>query len=64
MIRGLENLLYQDRLKELDLFSLEKRKMREDLIIVYKNLKGGCQEDAVISFQFCPVTGCEAMNTN
>ena len=45
MIRGLEHLFYEERLRKLGLPSLEKRRPWEDLTVAFQFLKGAYKQE-------------------
>lgn len=45
MIRGLEHLFCEEKMQELGLFSLEKRRVQGDHIVTFQCLKGACKNN-------------------
>jgi len=45
MIRGLEHLSYKERLRQLGLFILKKRRVWGNLIAAFQYLKRSCKTD-------------------
>ena len=50
LVTGVENMSYEEWLRKLGLFSLEKRSFRADVTTFYNYLKGGCREVGVCFF--------------
>lgn len=49
MVRGLEHLSYEEKLRKLGLFNLEKRRLQEEFIVAFQYLKETCKKDRLFT---------------
>lgn len=53
MIKGLERKIYDEKLKELGLFSMEKRRLKGKPLLVFQCMNGWYRENGDQLFSIC-----------